>query len=214
MGNICIFCEERAEEVRLLREKIVQLESALMDSETERKRLSDVAYLDYLTGVPARRVFDDMMAQIAQKRVMNRKQRPVSLAIIDLDNFGEINKVYGMLRGDVILKKFARIIKEISRPSDFFARLGGEEFGIIFHGLDQEALSDVVERFRKAVDQKLHLQFEASDEDDEGPEEIKVTASFGVGTWEEGESVAAFMDRVDAGMQQSKRNGRNRVTIV
>ncbi len=214
-NNTCIFCVGYAEQVKILENEVAHLTQALAESKAENKRLSDIAYYDYLTGVPSRRVFDNVMNQIALKRVVvNKKQRPVSLAIIDLDNFGEVNKVYGMLRGDAILKKFARIIKEMSRPSDFFSRLGGEEFGIIFYDLDQEQLRLVVERFRKAVDEKLHLQFALFDEDVEGPEEIKVTASFGVGTWREGESVSEFMERVDAGMQDSKREGKNRVTIV
>lgn len=105
----------------------------LIKDESSSARLKEISYNathDYLTGMHNRMAFDTHLAKILQQAEASPAH--ISLAIIDLDKFKQINDIGGHLAGDRVLQNVASIIHEIAGPQDFSARLGGDEFAIIF----------------------------------------------------------------------------------
>jgi diguanylate cyclase (GGDEF)-like protein len=133
----------------------------------------------------------------------------MSVLILDIDHFKEYNDEFGHLAGDEVLKRFAQILKEIARRSDFVARLGGEEFGIILPETDTVGSKVIGERFRRAV------------EAEDWPLR-PVTTSVGAMTLEfkqavprpEAPDLSSILTEADRALYRSKAKGRNRVTHV
>ena len=89
------------------------------------------AAVDYLTGLPNRRAFLDML----DSKLRTAEQAPFAFALVDLDHFKRVNDSYGHTVGDAVLTQIGRIMHDMASEDCFFARLGGEEFGIIATGL-------------------------------------------------------------------------------
>ncbi|GMV38731.1 MAG: hypothetical protein AMXMBFR64_04470 [Myxococcales bacterium] len=179
------------ERTRELLERTRQLEEAY-------KVISELAALDPLTSVANRRTF-----MTALKREHERSERslaPLTLIMLDLDYFKSINDTYGHGVGDLVLQETARHLKEVARPYDVVARIGGEEFVVLLPstGLDQG--TRVAERLRAQL----------AGMSVEGMPDV-VTASFGVACLQPGEDTLALMRRVDAALYRAKDGGRNRV---
>src|ERR1700722_18633449 len=145
---------------------------------------------------------DDMRA--------NRLQRPLSLGMCDIDHFKLVNDRHGHQVGDEVLKEFiARISGNLRLGKDWVARLGGEEFVVVFPDTAAKDASLVAERLRERI---------GSSHFDVGPESISITASFGVCALEHDlpvslHGLARRMVRdADAALYRSKHSGRDRIT--
>lgn len=114
------------------------------------KRLHQGASKDPLTGLYNRRCFYDRMNYEMEK--MKRTKSPLSLALIDIDNFKAINDTYGHLEGDRVLVKLAGIFKAQARSADTIVRWGGEEFAMILPETDKNGAMACAERVRKLVE--------------------------------------------------------------
>jgi diguanylate cyclase (GGDEF)-like protein len=164
-------------------------------------RLHESATHDSLTGCESRGVFDTVLPHVLERA--RREAAAVSLVIIDLDNFKQINDVHGHQAGDGVLRAFARAVRARLRAADVFARLGGEEFGVILPGTDAAGAMRVAEDLRTTV-QALEIPVP-----DGG--RLRVTISLGVS--------AAAVDRAltpedlfaqaDSALYEAKRGGRN-----
>ncbi len=169
--------------------------------------LLELVATDNLTSLKNRRAFLDQLASQLETSV--RYARPLSVLILDIDHFKGYNDEFGHLAGDEVLKRFAQILKKVARRSDFVARLGGEEFGIILPETDTAGSKVIAERFREAV------QWE------EWPRR-SVTTSVGAMTLEflqavprpEAPSLSSILTEADRALYHSKAAGRNRVTHV
>jgi len=105
------------------------------------------ATTDYLTGLPnARSLFVHLSRELARCR---RTGSSLSVMVCDLDNFKQINDLYGHLEGDNLLKDFANCLKETCRGYDYVARMGGDEFVVIAPGLNQEASVEKASRLNQ-----------------------------------------------------------------
>ncbi|AEE14672.1 response regulator receiver modulated diguanylate cyclase [Thermodesulfobium narugense DSM 14796] len=157
------------------------------------------ATTDFLTGLYNRRFLFD----IGEKLLENAKRNnlPISLAIIDIDNFKYINDTYGHLFGDFVLKTLSKILKERFRAGDIVARLGGDEFCII--GIMGESSYSVFDSLRQKVS-----SYEFKDQD----VNIKITISIGVTNKLE-DKVEFMLKKADKMLYESKNLGRNVVTI-
>jgi two-component system cell cycle response regulator len=129
--------------------------------------------------------------------------RPLSVVVIDVDNFKSVNDTHGHDAGDTVLREFARRIKRNTRGIDLACRLGGEEFIIIMPDTGMERARQVGERVRECI---AGEPFQA----DHGIQ-VAVTASVGVATLGEQDTFAGVFKRADRALYAAKRGGRNRV---
>ncbi len=166
-------------------------------------RLKEMAIKDDLTGVYNRRLFKDRL-QEEVKRAM-RYKRPISLLMLDIDGFKEVNDNFGHMVGDVVLEKFAQLLKASCREVDVVARYGGDEFSIILPETDNQGAMLIAERISKKVEKQVFLK------KDEG-KTINLTISVGVSTctrvMEETEDILHFADKA---LSLAKKEGKNSV---
>ena len=163
--------------------------------------VKEQAVTDSLTGLYNRRHFEETL-----KREVTRAQRqnqPFSIIGIDLDFLKKINDQYGHAYGDLAIKTVAEVLKSNARSIDIPARMGGEEFNVLLPGIESSGAMKAAERIRKAI--------EAKELDVIG----HVTASIGVATFlEHSDNIEEILELTDQAMYQSKRNGRNQVTLA
>ncbi|MBU1488938.1 MAG: GGDEF domain-containing protein [Gammaproteobacteria bacterium] len=147
------------------------------------------------------------MDQILKREVdlARRNLQPLSLLMLDLDHFKQVNDTYGHSTGDEVLKAVASTLKQLLRNVDMVFRYGGEEFLVLLSGTAAEAANMVGERLRQAVEE---LQCVA-----EG-KTIDLSISLGCATLLPSESVESLLRRADEALYTAKRNGRNRVTMA
>ena len=163
--------------------------------------VKEQAVTDGMTGLYNRRHFEEFIKNEAVRAA--RQNQKFTVIGIDLDHLKKINDVYGHNYGDSAIKAIADILKKSCRSIDVAARMGGEEFNLILPGVDSQGGLVVAERIRKAVE-TIEL------------EKIgKITASLGVATlFEHSDDVDELLELVDHAMYESKREGRNRVTLA
>ncbi|MFZ5571057.1 MAG: diguanylate cyclase [Thermodesulfobacteriota bacterium] len=171
---------------------------------TERRRLEEQlktqAATDPLTGVENRRRFLERSAVEFQR--FQRYGGSFCAAILDIDHFKRINDSYGHAAGDDVLRNLAEKCKEILRQTDFFGRLGGEEFAFVFVGADMAVAEAIAERLRLAME-SCFLTID--------DREIRCTVSIGITEIRPAdESFETVLKRADAALYEAKRQGRNR----
>jgi diguanylate cyclase (GGDEF)-like protein len=158
------------------------------------------AVTDELTGLANHGHFQELLqGEIDQVR---RYRYPVSLIMLDLDDFKSINDTYGHQQGDVVLKHVARALRESSRDVDVPARYGGEEMAVILPHTDLGGAYSISERVRAAIEA---LEIPRLD----GSGMLQITASIGVAASTEGDKDALIGD-ADAALYAAKRQGKNR----
>lgn len=130
----------------------------------------------------------------------------LSLIILDLDHFKNINDTYGHIAGDYVLKETVKIVREqVIRADDKIGRFGGEEFVVLMHDTPLQVAKEVAERIRATL-AAHHFEFEG--------QRIAVTASLGVALWNPSfKTPSDFMNFADRLLYKSKQNGRNRVSF-
>ena len=163
-------------------------------------RLQEMSETDPLTGLAIRRRFDPVArsAFLAARRY----RQPLSLLMFDIDHFKRVNDEYGHEAGDRVLADVARTARGIMRDVDLIARIGGEEFLVLFPQTGLPEAKQVAERLVSALDKPNQA----------GPLPIHVTLSIGIVELEDrDESVASLERRADLALYQAKREGRNRI---
>jgi diguanylate cyclase (GGDEF)-like protein len=168
---------------------------------TARHGFSEIAKnRDPLTEVQTRA---GLLAELRKQHalVLRGKQSCV-LAMLDLDYFKRINDSYGHAAGDAVLVSIAQCLKSHLRPYDQVYRYGGEEFIVCMSSTTIEQASEIIERVRSSIS-KLHFNFG----------EIQVTASFGVTSLRESQSVEESISCADKAMYEAKAKGRNCVVL-
>lgn len=170
------------------------------ESEEELLRL---AATDALTGVLNRREFVLVAAKEAERA--NRYARPLSVLMLDIDNFKKVNGAYGHEVGDLVLQKFASMCRGTLRGVDIFARWGGEEFAALLPETPIEGAGVIAERLRKMT---------ADTPIDTGKHHIKLTVSVGVSQFRPGEvTIDAPIGRAESASVEAKKAGQNRVSV-
>ncbi len=178
---------------------------AKADLEATNRTLAQVAMLDGLTGVPNRRTMDQMLEN-AWRRAQ-RQRAPLSLILIDIDEFKAFNDRHGHLAGDRCLVKVAAEMRgTLRRPDDFLARYGGEEFLAFPAAAPVDAALALAERLRLVVE-RLPIEVPPA----AGPVRVTISAGVaGVDAVPQG-SVADLIARADRALYAAKAAGRNRV---
>jgi diguanylate cyclase (GGDEF)-like protein/PAS domain S-box-containing protein len=169
---------------------------------TERKHSEDkirqMAYHDSLTDLPNRKLFSDRLGiTLAQAR---RNQKMVAIAMLDLDNFKNVNDTFGHDVGDILLQATAERLSSILRKGDTVARIGGDEFVLILP--DLEVLEDAIQVAQKVVD-SFCKPFTIN------AHQLIVTTSIGIAVYpHDGTSEGILLKNADIAMYQAKQAGR------
>jgi len=169
----------------------------------ELEQLKDKANFDQLTGMYTRRFGEIVL--VAKLAEYQQDGRAVGLLFADIDNFKNVNDIYGHIAGDLVLKTVAKTLVSNVRLGDYVIRWGGEEIIIVLSGhFDSKGLERVANKLRALVQQsEVHS----------GQDTIKVTISFGATLATKNDTVETLVHRADNLMYQSKKAGRNQVTV-
>ena len=164
------------------------------------RRLENMATKDKLTGAASRQVFDVLFARAV--KVAKRKQYPLSLILVDIDYFKNLNDNYGHHYGDQVLMTFSRIISSQVRDEDTLCRWGGEEFLLLLENCNLQRATEIAESIREAV---AAYRFQ------HGKHSIRITLSAGVAQQHNDEPMAQLIERCDQALYEAKEGGRNQI---
>ncbi|MDQ7045285.1 MAG: diguanylate cyclase [Sulfurimonas sp.] len=164
-------------------------------NKTEKK-----AYTDALTQVYNRNKFDLVFEEELEK--LHKRKGTLSVALIDIDKFKTFNDTYGHLIGDEVLVTMAQTVAASVRDADVFARWGGEEFVILFKNVDAKTAAHISLKIKDLIEANEH------------PVAGKITASFGLSEYKEGDTAQSIFKRCDDALYVAKDNGRNRVEVL
>jgi diguanylate cyclase (GGDEF)-like protein/PAS domain S-box-containing protein len=192
---------KRAEEA--LTEANEQLEQHVEEIEALQAQLREQAIRDPLTTLYNRRFMEETLQR--EFHAAARQKNTLSVILVDIDHFKEINDKFGHRAGDEYLIQLAGVLQSQVRRSDIVCRLGGEEFLLILPDCEPDSTQTLAENIRRIVE-KTWLLF--------GGDEINTTISLGVVSCPAGRgNCHEIIERADEAMYASKRAGRNRVTV-
>ena len=178
----------------------VKAEKALAESE---RRYKELSLVDELTRLFNKRYFNTHL-QLEVERA-NRHGQPLSLLLLDIDNFKHHNDTYGHADGDRVLARLGQVIAESLRVNDIPCRYGGEEFTIILPGTSGEQATVVAERIRARFAGEI---FQPTPQ-----ETVRKTISIGVTQYLANESGQSLLERADQNMYEAKQGGKNRYVL-
>ncbi|MBP5985614.1 MAG: GGDEF domain-containing protein [Azonexus sp.] len=188
------------EQLKSLQEKVVHTEAELMQLHQELDSASSLARHDPLTDALNRKGLEE--ALIREIASMRRKETPLSIGLLDVDNFKKLNDRLGHEAGDGALVHIADVARHNMRPSDTLARYGGEEFIILMPDTELEQGIEAMTRLQRELTKAIYLA---------GSEHILITFSAGVAQLTPEESGSDAIRRADQAMYLAKRAGKNRV---
>jgi len=183
---------------RQLAEAHAELERRTRQLEALQEQLRDQADRDWLTGLHNRRFLARQLDQLATDPLSG----PVSIAVLDLDLFKEINDRHGHSTGDLVLVRVARLLAGAIRATDLVVRSGGEEFVVLMPDTDEHAAGSCSERLREAIGAGGWEQHGLA---------VSVTASIGVATAPDAADLELLLGLADQRLYEAKRTGRDRV---
>lgn len=189
--------------------EIYQLRNVALQKEIEERKkaqaaLERLATQDPLTGIANRRYFLEIASRVIEQA--RRYQRPVSIVMIDVDHFKEMNDTFGHKTGDKVLIHITRCMQAALRKVDILGRYGGDEFVILLPETTQEGARRLTERLRQAIAQQSITA---------GGVSIPITLSIGLASnvKEPALSLDELLQRADRALYDSKLNGRDQVTF-
>lgn len=167
-------------------------------------KLEEMSHRDPLTNLFNRRYFKEESEKI--QSFSKRNNFPLSIIMLDIDNFKIINDKYGHYVGDDVIIKISRILEEIIRNSDIIARFGGEEFVVLLQNSKESNTINVANKLKDSIQQSDIILPDG--------EVLKFTASFGVAQFDEkidDNNLEHTISRADDALYEAKRSGKNRV---
>jgi two-component system cell cycle response regulator len=167
--------------------------------------LYEVTTTDMMTKLRLKHYFLDKLGTTLSK--VKRSKVPLTLIMLDLDNFKFLNDSYGHLMGDEVIQRVAKVLLDNIRQTDLAARYGGEEFVIMLPDTDMETAQHIAERIRLHVEELVFQQ---------KGEKITITISGGIASYKKSRDAnsQALIERADKALYDSKKNGKNKVTLA
>jgi diguanylate cyclase (GGDEF)-like protein len=166
------------------------------------QRLQDMAYIDAMTELPNHASFRVNLSKEIRRRAA-RHHHPLSLILLDVDDFKQVNDRYGHPAGDEVLRQLASVLRANLRDTDHPARYGGDEFVILCPETDTKDVVGVAERIRRAIESR---PFASTDS-----ETLSITVSAGVATYPtDADTEEQLISQADAALYRAKESGKNR----
>lgn len=177
----------------------------ITELELLKEKLEQQAQQDYLTGLSNRRHFMEQgQVELARAR---RYGTPLSLLMLDIDRFKNINDTHGHKAGDLVLQHLSEVMRETLRAVDIIGRMGGEEFAILLPETDLERATEVAERLRENI---AHTRVAL-----EAAAPLQFTVSIGVsGMKEKDAPLDTLLNQADWALYEAKEGGRNKVCVA
>lgn len=169
--------------------------------EAKSRKYEHYASIDPLTGLYNRMKFLELY--VTEYTMMVQRQNDLSLMVIDLDRFKEINDRYGHNAGDRVLVEIADLLRSLLRSSDILCRWGGDEFVALLPTASLSEAKKIAEKIRRQIAQK---RFAGID--------IRLSASIGLSPIREGDELQSVIERADKALYAAKEKGRNRIEIA
>lgn len=191
------------DELQAARERAREAEARMAQLQQELDESSRLVRHDPLTAVLNRRGFEEVFDKESARA--RRHGTPLSIALLDVDNFKQINDSWGHRTGDDALIHLAGIVRRNLRPQDTLARHGGEEFVLLYPETSLDGAAQALVRLQRELTRELFLFNE---------NRILITFSAGVTEWGEGESVDQVLERADRAMYDAKQSGKNKVVAA
>ncbi len=181
-------------------EQVNEYQHRVSQLEQELASVSERMHEDHLTALPNRRGL--ARAFESESARSERRDEPLSLAVLDIDNFKNINDTLGHQTGDLALVHLARVVRQALRPSDVIARYGGEEFVILLGDTTAADAVNVMMRVQRELTKRFFMH---------NNERVLITFSAGVAQRSNGESQDDLVERADRALYRAKEAGKNRV---
>lgn len=166
------------------------------------RRLSLLMTQDSLTGLRSHTVFKQTLDSLISYSV--RKQKPLAVAMIDIDHFKTVNDTYGHPTDDSVIKNLSQMLSKRLRKSDLIARYGGEEFAVALADTTPAAACAVLNEIRLGFSEVLHSADQHT---------FQVTFSAGIAGAPPYTDVEGIIDAADRALYKAKRTGRNQVVL-
>lgn len=160
----------------------------------------NAAHTDTLTKIGNRKKFEEVFS--AYKKLTMYSKSPMTLALLDIDDFKQINDLYGHLVGDEILVLLAKLLQENIRQGDLVVRWGGEEFVLLFPHTELDEANVLLEKIRQKIKTLSH------------PIAGQITVSIGVTVYQEGDTLTSVFQRADNALYRAKRAGKNCIVSI
>ncbi len=204
MASVIEFTESQNAIMRAQREKLDEanekLSGAVKKLRAQKAQVQEMSLKDALTGIANRRHLEKRLNRDIQRA--QRYNEPLTVVMMDLDHFKDINDTWGHDVGDQVLVAIANYLKEHLRSPDFIARYGGEEFSLVLPETGLGQAKQLVARILGGMSEVIVA-----------PVDHAVTGSFGLAQWVAGEDVRAVLAKADEAMYEAKNRGRNRMVL-
>jgi diguanylate cyclase len=187
-------------ELSAMREHANSTEAEIVKLHQELDRVSAEARHDSLTGALNRKGLDEALER--ELSTVRRKETPLCMALLDIDNFKKLNDTFGHSKGDEALNHLATVARECMRPQDTLARFGGEEFVILLPDTPLDRGIEALTRLQRELTKRLFMT---------GTDKVLITFSAGVAQLAQDEGAQEAIRRADQAMYLAKRAGKNRV---
>lgn len=187
----------RQDEIGYLAQGVKLLQLSMEEERRLKTKNEMLAITDSLTGIYNRKKLDQEVECVMAQA--DRYGESVSIILLDLDRFKNVNDTWGHQVGDEVLIQTAQVVSQVIRKTDLFFRFGGEEFLVLMSQTNANGAVAAAEKIRVALEDARH------------PQAGQVTASLGVAERGKGEACADFYKRADDNLYRAKKYGRNRV---
>ena len=195
IGLVLLLIYKELKSRALLHQKIDERTKELL---VVNKKLEEMAHVDSLTGAYNRRYFYEISKKLLS--FTKREKKPLSIAMIDIDKFKDVNDTYGHDVGDEVLKVLVNEIKNNIRESDVFVRYGGEEFILLLPNTDLEHALVITQKLRTIIESCQKV------------DGLKFTISIGVAAFiDSKDNIESLVKKADEALYEAKNSGRNRV---
>jgi len=208
---LSVLLDKMVGDTKMMRSSIMNLQSELATSKqkvemlhVELESARAEAHNDPLTGTLNRRGFEI----VAQKNLddVAKLDKGLSLLMVDIDHFKNVNDSYGHLFGDKVLTTIASTLKSKIKGQDELARLGGEEFAVLLPETQLVGAQAVAESIRKSIEKTRIYRLDSD-------ESVGLTISIGITIYSSDDNLTKLLDRADKALYVSKQSGRNKISV-